>query len=120
MRVGFWLGDARSTRRFFRTLERNIASLTQGVVKFAQVAGVENSGSFSRSSHGELALELLSWEQCASNLKRRVEQSWQRLYMLGRQSMLSTVHKCVVFHGHLAVLQEDHALPGGLLSALQL
>ena len=65
----------------FRALERNTASLTQGVVKFAQVVGILSSESTGSSGGG--SLELLSWEECAVNLKRRVEQTWQQSFMSG-------------------------------------
>ena len=72
----------------FRALERNTASLTQGVVKFAQVVGILSSGSTGSSGGG--SLELLSWEECAVNLKRRVEETWQQSF----RTILSMVLKC--------------------------
>ena len=69
------------TNRFndeFRALERNTASLSRGIVKFAQVVGILSSGSSGSSGGG--SLELSSWEEGAVNLKPRVEQTWQQSF----------------------------------------
>ena len=77
----------------FRMLERNTASLSQGVVvKFAEVAGILSSES--SGSSGGVSLELLCWEECALNLKRCVEQTWEQSFRSGNLTVLSMVLKC--------------------------
>merc|ERR1712061_237122 len=73
--------DTKANEKPFEDLKHCVASLTKGVVKFAQVVGGFPGPKFDDADgadQGEADVELLGWEECAENMSFRVEKAWRQ------------------------------------------
>merc|ERR1711963_639132 len=73
--------DTKVNEKPFEDLKHCVASLTKGVVKFAQVVGVFPGPKFDDADgadQGEADVELLGWEECAENMSFRVDKAWRQ------------------------------------------
>merc|ERR1712100_11440 len=72
--------DTKVNEKPFEDLKHCTASLTKGVVKFAQVGGVFPGPRFDDAEGAdapEADIELLGWEDCAENMSFRVDKAWR-------------------------------------------
>ena len=70
--------DTKVNEKPFEDLKHCVASLTKGVVKFAQVVGVFPGPRFDDTEGAdatEADIELLGWEDCAENMSFRVDKA---------------------------------------------
>ena len=73
--------DTKVNEKPFEDLKHCTASLTKGVVKFAQVVGVFPGPRFDDAEGAdatEADIELLGWEDCAENMSFRVDKAWRQ------------------------------------------
>merc|ERR1712019_122480 len=73
--------DTKVNEKPFEDLKHCVASLTKGVVKFAQVVGVFPGPRFDDAEgvdQSEADVELLGWEECAENMSFRVDKAWRQ------------------------------------------
>merc|ERR1712224_1038406 len=99
--------DTKVNEKPFEDLKHCTASLTKGVVKFAQVVGVFPGPRFDDAEgldQSEADVELLGWEECAQNMVSRVEKTWRQLSSQKYKSVLDLVSK-KADHSVLRLLQ---------------
>ena len=84
-----------------------LASLTKGVVKFAQVVGVFPGPRFDDAEGAdatEADIELLGWEDCAENMSFRVDKAWRQRCSQRFRNILDMIAK-KADHSVLRLLQ---------------
>merc|ERR1711963_939926 len=91
--------DTKVNEKPFEDLKHCVASLTKGVVKFAQVVGV-----FPGPRFGEADVELLGWEECAENMSFRVDKAWRQRCSQRFRNILDMIAK-KADHSVLRLLQ---------------
>ena len=70
--------DTKVNEKPFEDLTHCVASLTKGVVKFAQVVGVFPGPRFDDAEGADASeadIELLGWEDCAENMSFRIDKA---------------------------------------------
>merc|ERR1712196_233489 len=88
-------------------LKHCVASLTKGVVKFAQVVGVFPGPRFDDAEgvdQSEADVELLGWEECAENMSFRVDKAWRQRCSQRFRNILDMIAK-KADHSVLRLLQ---------------
>merc|ERR1712083_106432 len=88
-------------------LKLRVASLTKGVVKFAQVVGVFPGPRFDDAEgvdQSEADVELLGWEECAENMSFRVDKAWRQRCSQRFRNILDMIAK-KADHSVLRLLQ---------------
>merc|ERR1711908_46612 len=91
----------------FEDLKHCAASLTKGVVKFAQVVGVFPGPRFDDAEgldQSEADVELLGWEECAENMSFRVDKAWRQRCSQRFRNILDMIAK-KADHSVLRLLQ---------------
>merc|ERR1712151_777392 len=91
----------------FEDLKHCVASLTKGVVKFAQVVGVFPGPRFDDAEgvdQSEADVELLGWEECAENMSFRVDKAWRQRCSQRFRNVLDMIAK-KADHSVLRLLQ---------------
>ncbi|CAK0788836.1 unnamed protein product [Prorocentrum cordatum] len=99
--------DTKVNEKPFEDLKHCTASLTKGVVKFAQVVGVFPGPKFDDADggdQGEADVELLGWEECAENMSFRVDKAWRQRCSQRFRNVLDMVAK-KADHSVLRLLQ---------------
>ncbi|CAK0870794.1 unnamed protein product [Prorocentrum cordatum] len=99
--------DTKVNEKPFEDLKHCTASLTKGVVKFAQVVGVFPGPKFDDAEggdQGEADVELLGWEECAENMSFRVDKAWRQRCSQRFRNVLDMVAK-KADHSVLRLLQ---------------
>eukprot|EP00434_Breviolum_minutum_P008014 symbB.v1.2.007069.t1/scaffold414.1/size398445/33 len=109
--------DTKVNEKPFEDLKHCTASLTRGVVKFAQVVGVFPGPKFDDAEgadQGEADVELLGWEElpeasgesqeCAENLSFRVDKAWRQRCSQRFRNVLDMIAK-KADHSVLRLLQ---------------
>jgi chromosome segregation ATPase len=99
--------DTKVNEKPFEDLKHCTASLTKGVVKFAQVVGVFPGPKFDDSEgvdQSEADVELLGWEECAENMSFRVDKAWRQRCSQRFRNILDMVAK-KADHSVLRLLQ---------------
>merc|ERR1712093_150986 len=89
------------------------ASLTKGVVKFAQVVGVFPGPRFDDADgmdQSEADVELLGWEECAENMSFRVDKAWRQRCSQRFRNVLDMIAK-KADHSVLRLLQISQQQP---------
>jgi chromosome segregation ATPase len=99
--------DTKVNEKPFEDLKHCVASLTKGVVKFAQVVGVFPGPRFDDSEgvdQSEADVELLGWEECAENMSFRVDKAWRQRCSQRFRNILDMIAK-KADHSVLRLLQ---------------
>merc|ERR1711915_843188 len=99
--------DTKVNEKPFEDLKHCTASLTKGVVKFAQVVGVFPGPKFDDADgvdQSEADVELLGWEECAENMSFRVDKAWRQRCSQRFRNILDMIAK-KADHGVLRLLQ---------------
>merc|ERR1711957_869394 len=99
--------DTKVNEKPFEDLKHCVASLTKGVVKFAQVVGVFPGPRFDDSDgvdQSEADVELLGWEECAENMSFRVDKAWRQRCSQRFRNILDMIAK-KADHSVLRLLQ---------------
>merc|ERR1712222_192354 len=99
--------DTKVNEKPFEDLKHCAASLTKGVVKFAQVVGVFPGPRFDDSEgvdQSEADVELLGWEECAENMSFRVDKAWRQRCSQRFRNILDMIAK-KADHSVLRLLQ---------------
>merc|ERR1712032_991187 len=99
--------DTKVNEKPFEDLKHCTASLTKGVVKFAQVVGVFPGPKFDDAEggdQGEADVELLGWEECAENMSFRVDKAWRQRCSQRFRNILDMIAK-KADHSVLRLLQ---------------
>merc|ERR1711933_548439 len=91
--------DTKVNGKQFEDLKHCVASLTKGVVKFAQVVGV-----FPGPRFDDADVELLGWEECAENMSFRVDKAWRQRCSQRFRNILDMIAK-KADHSVLRLLQ---------------
>merc|ERR1711937_887420 len=107
--------DTKVNEKPFEDLKHCTASLTKGVVKFAQVVGVFPGPRFDDAEgldQSEADVELLGWEECAENMSFRVDKAWKQHSGQKYKSVLDLLSK-KADHSVLRLLQisQQHIEP---------
>merc|ERR1712078_435382 len=88
--------DTKVNEKPFEDLKHCVASLTKGVVKFAQVVGVFPGPRFDDAEgldQSEADVELLGWEECAENMSFRVDKAWRQRCSQRFRNILDMISK---------------------------
>jgi len=99
--------DTKVNEKPFEDLKHCVASLTKGVVKFAQVVGVFPGPRFDDAEgvdQSEADVELLGWEECAENMSFRVDKAWRQRCSQRFRNVLDMIAK-KADHSVLRLLQ---------------
>jgi len=99
--------DTKVNEKPFEDLKHCTASLTKGVVKFAQVVGVFPGPRFDDAEGAdatEADIELLGWEDCAENMSFRVDKAWRQRCSQRFRNILDMIAK-KADHSVLRLLQ---------------
>jgi len=99
--------DTKVNEKPFEGLKHCVASLTKGVVKFAQVVGVFPGPRFDDAEgvdQSEADVELLGWEECAENMSFRVDKAWRQRCSQRFRNILDMIAK-KADHSVLRLLQ---------------
>merc|ERR1719199_547469 len=99
--------DTKVNEKPFEDLKHCVASLTKGVVKFAQVVGVFPGPRFDDAEgvdQSEADVELLGWEECAENMSFRVDKAWRQRCSQRFRNILDMIGK-KADHSVLRLLQ---------------
>merc|ERR1719246_231197 len=99
--------DTKVNEKPFEDLKHCVASLTKGVVKFAQVVGVFPGPRFDDAEgvdQSEADVELLGWEECAENMSFRVDKAWRQRCSQRFRNILDMIAK-KADHSVLRLLQ---------------
>jgi len=99
--------DTKVNEKPFEDVKHCVASLTKGVVKFAQVVGVFPGPRFDDADGGEGAeadVELLGWEESAETLSFRVDKAWRQRCSQRFRNILDMIAK-KADHSVLRLLQ---------------
>merc|ERR1712083_475982 len=99
--------DTKVNEKPFEDLKHCTASLTKGVVKFAQVVGVFPGLRFDDAEgvdQSEADVELLGWEECAENMSFRVDKAWRQRCSQRFRNILDMIAK-KADHSVLRLLQ---------------
>jgi len=99
--------DTKVNEKPFEDLKHCTASLTKGVVKFAQVVGVFPGPRFDDAEgldQSEADVELLGWEECAENMSFRVDKAWRQRCSQRFRNILDMIAK-KADHSVLRLLQ---------------
>merc|ERR1712139_55446 len=99
--------DTKVNEKPFEDLKHCVASLTKGVVKFAQVVGVFPGPRFDDADgvdQSEADVELLGWEECAENMSFRVDKAWRQRCSQRFRNILDMIAK-KADHSVLRLLQ---------------
>merc|ERR1739844_573217 len=99
--------DTKVNEKPFEDLKHCVASLTKGVVKFAQVVGVFPGPKFDDADgvdQSEADVELLGWEECAENMSFRVDKAWRQRCSQRFRNILDMIAK-KADHSVLRLLQ---------------
>merc|ERR1719237_1721397 len=91
--------DTKVNEKPFEDLKHCVASLTKGVVKFAQVVGVFPGPRFDDADgvdQSEADVELLGWEECAENMSFRVDKAWRQRCSQRFRNILDMIAKKAV------------------------
>jgi chromosome segregation ATPase len=99
--------DKKVNEQLFEDLKHCTASLTKGVVKFAQVVGVFPGPRFDDADgldQTEADVELLGWEECAENMSFRVDKAWRQRCSQRFRNVLDMIAK-KADHSVLRLLQ---------------
>merc|ERR1712167_290157 len=99
--------DIKVNEKPFEDLKHCVASLTKGVVKFAQVVGVFPGPRFDDADgmdQSEADVELLGWEECAENMSFRVDKAWRQRCSQRFRNILDMIAK-KADHSVLRLLQ---------------
>merc|ERR1712070_914418 len=99
--------DTKVNEKPFDDLKHCVASLTKGVVKFAQVVGVFPGPRFDDAEgvdQSEADVELLGWEECAENMSFRVDKAWRQRCSQRFRNILDMIAK-KADHSVLRLLQ---------------
>merc|ERR1719247_3193207 len=99
--------DTKVNEKPMEDMRHCLASLTKGVVKFAQVVGVFPGPRFDDPEGldgGEADLELLGWEDCAENMSFRIDKAWRQRCSQRFRNILDMIAK-KADHSVLRLLQ---------------
>eukprot|EP00397_Hematodinium_sp_SG-2012_P017211 GEMP01017592.1.p1 GENE.GEMP01017592.1~~GEMP01017592.1.p1 ORF type:complete len:598 (+),score=157.34 GEMP01017592.1:82-1875(+) len=101
--------DSKVDEKSYEDCKHYLASLTKGVVKFAQVVGVFPGPRFDEDDGlgGDTeadSLDLLGWEECAENMSYRVDKVWRQRCSQRFRNILDMISK-KADHSVLRLLQ---------------
>merc|ERR1712137_882431 len=100
--------DQKVSEKPFEDLKHCVASLTKGVVKFAQVVGVFPGPRFDDGEMGfdqnEAEVDLLGWEDCCEHMSFKVDKAWRQRCSQRFRNILDMIAK-KADHSVLRLLQ---------------